>query len=58
MQNVCFPITDDCESNTTGTDDVAHNVPPGEHLLHCEVLASTSDPGGGHEFRIVAVDSA
>ncbi|KIK55053.1 hypothetical protein GYMLUDRAFT_888548 [Collybiopsis luxurians FD-317 M1] len=32
-------------------------VEPGEHILHCEILEETKDPGGGTEFRIISVDA-
>ena len=37
--------------------DITTSASPGEHLLHCEVLKETKDPGGGTEFRIIAVDA-
>ena len=37
---------------------VADNAVRGEHILWCEVMKETRDPGGGTEFRIVAVAAA
>lgn len=37
---------------------IAENVPPGKHFLTCEILPETSDPDGGHQFRLIAVDAA
>jgi hypothetical protein len=34
---------------------VAADLSPGEHRLSCELLEQTADPGGGHEFRFIAV---
>lgn len=34
---------------------IANDLAPGAHLLHCEVIADTSDPGGGHEFRMTSL---
>lgn len=31
---------------------------PGDVMLFCKVLETTTDPGGGHEFRLIAIDSA
>lgn len=31
------------------------DLTPGEHILRCELLEATADPGGGHEFRIISV---
>ena len=31
------------------------DLTPGDHILHCELLEATADPGGGHEFRIISV---
>lgn len=33
------------------------NVEQGEYKLECELLKTTDDPGGGTEFRIMAVMS-
>lgn len=34
---------------------IATDLPPGDHVLTCEVIEETRDPGGGHEFRITTV---
>jgi hypothetical protein len=34
---------------------IASDLAPGKHLLHCEVVEDTSDPGGGHEFRMTSL---
>lgn len=34
---------------------VASDLTPGDHRLSCELLEKTADPGGGHEFRFIAV---
>ena len=34
---------------------IATNLSPGAHVLTCEVIEETRDPGGGHEFRITTV---
>ena len=36
---------------------VRDDLTPGDHILRCEVLEATADPGGGHEFRIISVMS-
>lgn len=33
------------------------NVVPGNYVLECELLSETKDPGGGTEFRLIAVMS-
>jgi hypothetical protein len=35
---------------------VTNDASPGKHVLTCEVMKETTDPGGGHEFRLIAVD--
>lgn len=35
--------------------NIRTDLTPGDHILRCEVLAATADPGGGHEFRIISV---
>lgn len=37
---------------------IVNGLPPGPVKLVCEVMKDTSDPNGGHEFRLIAVDSA
>ena len=37
------------------TFDIAAYAEPGEHILTCELLNVTADPGGGKEFRIISV---
>jgi len=34
---------------------VAENLTPGPHRLSCELQEKTADPGGGQEFRFIAV---
>ncbi|KAJ4471886.1 hypothetical protein C8J55DRAFT_155525 [Lentinula edodes] len=36
---------------------ITEDATPGDHILHCEIMKETKDPGGGTEFRIVAVDA-
>jgi hypothetical protein len=36
---------------------VRNDLTQGEHLLTCEILPETSDPTGGHEFRITTLTS-
>jgi len=36
---------------------IATDLPPGVHKISCEVLEETSDPGGGHEFRMISIMS-
>jgi len=35
--------------------NIRTDLTPGDHILRCEVLEATADPGGGHEFRIISV---
>ena len=35
--------------------DIAEDAQPGKHILTCELLSETADPGGGKEFRIISV---
>lgn len=35
--------------------DIRTNLTPGDHILRCELLEATADPGGGTEFRIISV---
>lgn len=44
--------------NLARVEVVAENVKPGNHNLTCEIIPETTDPDGGHEFRLIAVDSA
>jgi len=37
---------------------VSEDATPGPHVLTCEVMQETKDPGGGHEFRLIAVDAS
>ncbi|KAJ4470802.1 hypothetical protein J3R30DRAFT_3710698 [Lentinula aciculospora] len=43
--------------HVANTHNIAESISPGEHILSCEILKETKDPGGGTEFRIVAVDA-
>ncbi|KIJ41191.1 hypothetical protein M422DRAFT_209303 [Sphaerobolus stellatus SS14] len=45
-------------SNLAHAEVVAEGVPPGKHVLTCEVMSETADPDGGHEFRLIAVDAS
>ncbi|KAE8537735.1 hypothetical protein D1P53_005791 [Cryptococcus gattii VGV] len=36
---------------------IRDNLQPGKHTVTCELLGETSDPGGGHEFRIISMMS-
>ncbi|GJJ12748.1 hypothetical protein Clacol_006993 [Clathrus columnatus] len=37
---------------------LSENAEPGKHTVTCEIMQETSDPGKGHEFRLIAVDAA
>lgn len=41
------------EANIGRTQVVRSDLTPGEHEIHCKLLDSTRDPGGGKEFRII-----
>ncbi|GAW09144.1 capsule structure designer protein [Lentinula edodes] len=43
--------------HVANTHAIVEDATPGEHILHCEIMKETKDPGGGTEFRIVAVDA-
>lgn len=43
------------ERNMGSVAEVASGLMPGSHVLHCEVIEETLDPGGGHEFRLIAI---
>ncbi|KAJ3723604.1 hypothetical protein DFJ43DRAFT_648958 [Lentinula guzmanii] len=43
--------------HVANTHIIAEHLLPGDHILSCEILKETADPGGGTEFRIVAVDA-
>lgn len=34
---------------------IRENLSVGRHILTCELLEKTSDPGGGTEFRLIGV---
>jgi hypothetical protein len=34
---------------------IRSDLTSGDHVLRCEVLQATADPGGGTEFRIISV---
>ncbi|OXG24589.1 hypothetical protein C366_00118 [Cryptococcus neoformans Tu401-1] len=36
---------------------IRDNLQPGKHTITCELLEETSDPGGGHEFRMISMMS-
>ncbi|KAJ3876343.1 hypothetical protein F5051DRAFT_411844 [Lentinula edodes] len=44
-------------AHVANTHVVIENATPGEHILYCEILEETKDPGGATEFRIAAVDA-
>ncbi|KZV88439.1 hypothetical protein EXIGLDRAFT_772719 [Exidia glandulosa HHB12029] len=44
--------------NTANVFVVARGVSQGEHVLTCQLLEETQHPGGGTEFRLIAVDAA
>ncbi|RXK39815.1 hypothetical protein M231_02870 [Tremella mesenterica] len=43
------------EFNIGQTLNVREDLQPGEHELHCELLATSADPGKGTEFRVISV---
>lgn len=43
------------ERNMGMVSVVAEHLTAGKHRLSCELLDRTADPGGGHEFRFIAV---
>jgi len=45
------------DMHSPNTRVIGDLVEPGEHILHCELLGETKDPGGGTEFRIISVDA-
>jgi len=34
---------------------IRDDLHPGVHTITCEILNETSDPGGGHEFRMISM---
>ena len=34
---------------------IRDDLSPGRHVVSCELLDETSDPGGGHEFRMISM---
>ena len=54
----CFVKSTTHFSFLPSTSVVSDKVTPGRHILTCEIVESTKDPGGGHEFRLIAIDSA
>ncbi|KIJ41190.1 hypothetical protein M422DRAFT_255694 [Sphaerobolus stellatus SS14] len=44
--------------NAAVVGTVSDKVPAGKHVLTCEIMEETTDPGGGHEFRLVAIDAS
>ncbi|KAJ3798565.1 hypothetical protein GGU11DRAFT_780235 [Lentinula aff. detonsa] len=44
-------------AHVTNTHVVVKNATPGEHILYCEILEDTTEPGGATGFRISAVDA-
>lgn len=34
---------------------IRDNLQPGKHTVTCELLEETSDPGDGHEFRMISM---
>lgn len=51
MFTICFPFF------SFSSHVITEDATPGDHILHCEIMKETKDPGGGTEFRIVAVDA-
>ncbi|ORX35756.1 hypothetical protein BD324DRAFT_631543 [Kockovaella imperatae] len=47
----------DRAENVGRFDTVASGLRPGKHRLTCQMLEETSDPEGGHEFRLISVMS-
>lgn len=43
------------ERNKVVMSTIRSDLLPGHHIVHCEVLEETADPGGSTEFRLVAV---
>lgn len=43
------------ERNQGVLTTIAEDLLPGPHTLHCTLLDETLDPGGGTEFRLIAV---
>ncbi|CEL58276.1 hypothetical protein RSOLAG1IB_03022 [Rhizoctonia solani AG-1 IB] len=44
--------------NLSRDSEIAAGVSEGPHEVTCEVLQATSDPGGGHEFRLISLTSS
>jgi hypothetical protein len=42
-------------SNIGRFTSVREGLAAGTHRLTCELLRSTADPNGGHEFRLISV---
>ncbi|CAE6469557.1 unnamed protein product [Rhizoctonia solani] len=43
--------------NISRDSEIAAGVSSGPHEVTCEILQETSDPGGGHEFRLISLTS-
>ncbi|WVO16388.1 hypothetical protein L204_104063 [Cryptococcus depauperatus] len=48
---------DNGDANIGRFASLRHDLLPGIHTVHCELLQETLDPGGGHEFRIISMMS-
>ncbi|KAJ3718514.1 hypothetical protein C8R42DRAFT_629851 [Lentinula raphanica] len=44
-------------AHVANTHVIVEKAMPGEHILYCEILEDTKEPGGATEFRIAAVDA-
>lgn len=34
---------------------IRDDLKPGTHVISCELLEETADPGGGHDFRMISI---
>ncbi|KAK8870123.1 hypothetical protein IAR55_000693 [Kwoniella newhampshirensis] len=48
---------DNGDINIGRFDTIRDDLRPGRHTVTCEVLEETSDPGGGHDFRMISLMS-
>ncbi|WVQ82440.1 hypothetical protein IAT38_004568 [Cryptococcus sp. DSM 104549] len=46
---------DNGEVNIGRFASIRDDLKPGRHTITCELLEETSDPGGGHEFRMISM---
>lgn len=42
-------------SNIGHLTTLSTTIPAGHHVVTCEILMDTSDPDGGHEFRLIGI---